>query len=313
MKLPDLSFAGFEYDHCDKKIKYSILHQTKPIELSREMTKIIEYLLWYVPNINSLQSSENELVESLEFDNFTFGIIKSYMGLQNKDVAFLDYIDPKIVHYYHESLCPNQEKLLLTRQENESKTSAVLRHVRNAIAHGYFNIVEDLFIGFDFKTNAREIDECSAIIKIKPGNLLKGLQALDEEVTAEKLAVMSLQQTGYYVERFHNKNGSAAFDFFVKKDQRKYAVEVKKYKDHDILPQDEINRLVAQFENVHDHLTPVLFINTSQMTKKSKNQLLQENVILLDIKNIKKMLDGRDMLEEIEKAGRREPYKKPKN
>lgn len=299
MNLPDLSFTGFEYDTCDNKIDYSIEHNPKPIELSYEMTKIIEYLLWYVPNIDSIQSSKNELVESLDFDSFTFGIIKNYMNLQNKDVVFLNYINPHIVDYYQNSICPYQEKLILTKQDNESQTSALLRHVRNAIAHGYFNLVEDLFIGFDFKNSSRNKDECTGIIKIKPYNLLKGLQVLNEEVTAEKLAVMSLQQTGYYVERFHNNKPGMDFDFFVKKDSHYYALEVKKYNDYDILPQDEISRLVNQFEHIYDDLTPVLFINTSLLTDESKRKLLDEEVVVLDVKNIKKMLDGRDMLGEI--------------
>lgn len=299
MNLPDLSFTGFEYDTCDKKIDYSIEHSPKPIELSFEMTKIIEYLLWYVPNIDSIQSPKNELVESLDFDNFTFGIIKNYMNLQNKDVVFLNYINPDIVDYYLNSICPYQEKLILTKLDDESQTSALLRHVRNAIAHGYFNLVEDLFVGFDFKNSSRNKDECTGIIKIKPYNLLKGLQVLNEEVTAEKLAVMSLQQTGYYVERFRNNKPGMDFDFFVKKNSHYYALEVKKYNDYDILPQDEVNRLVNQFEHIYDDLTPVLFINTSLLTDESKKKLLDEEVVVLDVKNIKKMLDGRDMLGEI--------------
>lgn len=300
MNLPDISFSGFEYDHCSNPVEYSI-HHKKPLELSPEMTKMIEYLLWYVPNIDSIQSPKNELVESLTFDNFTFGILKSYMGLTNKDVAFLDFIDPQIVNYYSKKICPDAEKLILTLGRNESRTAALLRHVRNAIAHGFFNLVGDLFVGFDYRTEGSKLVECTAIIKIRPASLLEALTSLDSEVTAERLATMAFQQTGYHVTQNQNKSSDSRFDFYLRKNQKQYAVEVKKYPNDEILPHSEVDALVRQFERICKECTPVLFINTSLLSEKSKEQLLQERVILLDSKNIQKMLNGRDMLAEIDR------------
>lgn len=300
MHLPDISFSGFEYDRCTNPIKYSIHHE-KPLELSPEMTKIIEYLLWYMPNIDSIQSPKNELVESLTFDTFTFNLLKSYMGLTHKDVVFLDFIDEKIAAHYSERICPDSEKLILTLGHKESMTAALLRHVRNAIAHGFFNLVGDLFIGFDYRTENGKPMECTAILKIRPASLLEGLKALNSEVTVERLATIAFQETGYRVEPFHNKKENSTFDFHVSKKKKHYAVEVKKYPDDEILPQDEVERLVRQFEHLCDDFIPVLFINTSLLTEESKQKLLQEHVILLDSKNIQKMLQGRDMLAEIDR------------
>ena len=53
----------------------------------------------------------------------------------------------------------------MTKGENETKTSAVLRHIRNAIAHGYFNIVENLIVGFDYKPVNKYEEKCTAFLK----------------------------------------------------------------------------------------------------------------------------------------------------
>ena len=150
--LPNLKRFGFEFEECESRVSYSIHHENKPIKLTEEMTKTLEYLLWYVPNINSIQSPQNELTSSISFENFVFGILKSYMNLENKDVAFLDYIDRDIVKFYEKKICPHSQKIILTKGDNESKTDSLLRHIRNSLAHGDFTIVEGMLIGLDNKT-----------------------------------------------------------------------------------------------------------------------------------------------------------------
>ena len=209
----NLKKFGFEFEDCEKKVSYSIKHDDKPLKLSEEMTKNLEYLLWYVPNINSAQSQENELTSSLSFENFVFGIIKNYMNLENKDVAFLDYIDPDIVKFYDKKICPHSQKIILTKSSGESKTDCLLRHIRNSLAHGNFNLVEDMLVGFDYKFGPGGQEICTGIFKIFPKNLLRGLSSLDEEVTAEGLAQIALQRTGYDLERLITRTGILPLTF----------------------------------------------------------------------------------------------------
>lgn len=290
----------FEFENCKKKVPYTIEHKKKPLDLTREMTKNLEYLLWYVPNINSAQSQENELTSSLNFENFVFGIIKNYMNLENKDVAFLEYIDRDIVKFYDKKICPHSQKIILTKSEGESKTDCLLRHIRNSLAHGNFNIVEDLLVGFDYKYGPGGEEICTGIFKIFPKNLLRGLSSLDEEVTAEGLAQIALQRTGYQLERFKNEDKDTSFDFYVKKGSKRYALEIKKYRNTKVLSEKEVQKLLDKFSGLYDKIIPVLFINTSFLKKETKEKLKKERVIILDIKNILKMLDGRDILGEIE-------------
>lgn len=296
----NLKKFGFEFENCKRKVPYSIEHKKKPLDLTREMTKNLEYLLWYVPNINSAQSQENELTSSLNFENFVFGIIKNYMNLENKDVAFLEYIDRDIVKFYDKKICPHSQKIILTKSEGESKTDCLLRHIRNSLAHGNFNIVEDLLVGFDYKYGPGGEEICTGIFKIFPKNLLRGLSSLDEEVTAEGLAQIALQRTGYQLERFKNEDKDTSFDFYVKKGSKRYALEIKKYRNTEVLSEKEVQKLLDKFSGLYDKIIPVLFINTSFLKKETKEKLKKERVIILDIKNILKMLDGRDILGEIE-------------
>lgn len=290
----------FEFEECEKNVAYSIKHDDKPLKLSEEMTKNLEYLLWYVPNINSAQSQENELTSSLSFENFVFGIIKNYMNLENKDVAFLDYIDPDIVKFYDKKICPHSQKIILTKSAGESKTDCLLRHIRNSLAHGNFNLVEDMLVGFDYKFGPGGQEICTGIFKIFPKNLLRGLSSLDEEVTAEGLAQIALQRTGYDLERFNNEDRDTSFDFYVKKGAKRYALEIKKYKDTEVLSEKEVQKLLDKFSGLYEKIIPVLFVNTSFLKKETKEKLKKERVIILDIKNILKMLEGRDILGEIE-------------
>lgn len=300
-KMPvNLKKFGFEFEDCEKKVSYSIKHDDKPLKLSEEMTKNLEYLLWYVPNINSAQSQENELTSSLSFENFVFGIIKNYMNLENKDVAFLDYIDPDIVKFYDKKICPHSQKIILTKSAGESKTDCLLRHIRNSLAHGNFNLVEDMLVGFDYKFGPGGQEICTGIFKIFPKNLLRGLSSLDEEVTAEGLAQIALQRTGYDLERFNNEDRDTSFDFYVKKGAKRYALEIKKYKDTEVLSEKEVQKLLDKFSGLYEKIIPVLFVNTSFLKKETKEKLKKERVIILDIKNILKMLEGRDILGEIE-------------
>ena len=296
----NLKKFGFQFEDCEKKVSYSIKHEDKPLKLSEEMTKNLEYLLWYVPNINSAQSQENELTSSLSFENFVFGIIKNYMNLENKDVAFLDYIDPDIVKFYDKKICPHSQKIILTKSEGESKSDCLFRHIRNSLAHGNFNLVEDMLVGFDYKFGPGGQEICTGIFKIFPKNLLRGLSSLDEEVTAEGLAQIALQRTGYDLERFNNDDRDTSFDFYVKKGSKRYALEIKKYKDTEVLSEKEVQKLLDKFSGLYEKIIPVLFVNTSFLKKETKEKLKKERVIILDIKNILKMLEGRDILGEIE-------------
>ncbi|MBL7576143.1 hypothetical protein SAMN00017477_1195 [Peptoniphilus asaccharolyticus DSM 20463] len=287
----------FEIDNCKNKISYNIIHDDIPLKMSPDLIDAIKYLLWYVPDIASIQSRENELVSNILYDDFTFLEIMKYMKLRDEDVWFAEEIPKEIEKVYLHSVCTNSQKIVMTKGENETKTSAVLRHIRNAIAHGYFNIVEDLIVGFDYKPVTKHEEKCTAFFKINPTNLLMALKSLDNELTSKQLVTLALKNNGYHVAKYEeNFETSERFDLYARKGSNQYAIELHPYNSQEKIHHQDVLNMIERFEGMFRDLKTVLVINSSFLLEESKDELLQHEVIILDVKNIKKMLAGRDML-----------------
>lgn len=302
----------FEKDNCKNPREYSLIHKEIPIKLSSDMWAALAYLLWYVPDISSIQSKSNELISNKEYDYYTFVEIMTYMDLRDEDCLFTNQIDEKIASEYKKRICTNSQKLILSQSDGETKTESLLRHIRNAIAHGSFNIVDDLMVGFDEKIIGKDEAKTTAIFKIKPKNLLNALKMLNEDLTNQKLISKALKNTSYWVEPYQEGfERSNKFDLYAKKNERRYAVEIRNYKSQRDIDKGFARKLADNFEKLkNERVRPVLVINTSFLQEESKNELIAADVLILDVKNIKKMLKGRDMIREIEDAQSLYKYKK---
>lgn len=302
----------FEKDNCKNPRQYSIIHKEIPIKMSSDMWAALAYLLWYVPDISSIQSKSNELISNMEYDHYTFIEIMAYMDLRDEDCLFTEKIDEEIACEYKKRICTNSQKLILTQSDGETKTESMLRHIRNAIAHGSFNIVDDLLVGFDEKNIGKDQTRTTAIFKIKPKNLLNALKMLNEDLTNQKLISKALKNTKYRVEVYKESfERSNKFDLYAKKNDKRYAIEIRNYKSQRDIDKGFARKLANNFKNLKDErVRPLLVINTSFLKEESKNELIAADVLILDVKNIKKMLKGRDMIREIEEAQRLYKYKK---
>ncbi len=280
--------------------------------MSSDMWAALAYLLWYVPDISSIQSKSNELISNMEYDHYTFIEIMAYMDLRDEDCLFTEKIDEEIACEYKKRICTNSQKLILTQSDGETKTESMLRHIRNAIAHGSFNIVDDLLVGFDEKNIGKDQTRTTAIFKIKPKNLLNALKMLNEDLTNQKLISKALKNTKYRVEVYKESfERSNKFDLYAKKNDKRYAIEIRNYKSQRDIDKGFARKLANNFKNLKDErVRPLLVINTSFLKEESKNELIAADVLILDVKNIKKMLKGRDMIREIEEAQRLYKYKK---
>jgi hypothetical protein len=296
----------FELDSCKNIKKYSLIHKEIPLPMTKDLREGISYLLWYVPDISSVQSKSNELVSNILYDDYTFLEIMSYMKLRDEDVLFTDKIDLDIVNFYKKGICTNSQKLIFTKSDNETKAQSMLRHIRNAIAHGSFNIVDDLIIGFDTKSIDKYREVVTGIFKIVPKNLLMALRKINEDLTSRRLVTIVLEKCGYEVEEYQEEfQPSTRFDLYAKKDDMRYAIKVKNYDSKDEIDHNFVLDMINNLEGILGKVKPLLVINTSFLTEKSKITLRNHDIIILDVKNIKKMLDGRDMISEIEFAHRK--------
>ena len=113
---------------------------TTPFETRiRNFTQVAKYFLYYAPNIDSAQSAgviEGDLAEIL------FAALMKEGKLSNK-CKVLKKIQPRS----WESLCLDTDeidfedcRMLFHQYPNETKLTALLRHLRNALAHGYIYV-----------------------------------------------------------------------------------------------------------------------------------------------------------------------------
>ncbi len=292
--------SKFELSNCKNKTKYEIKHKNIPIKLNEDLDEAIKYLLWYVPNINSEQARREDLLTNREYDDYIFVELMEAMKLRDIDVLFTGEIPEHIVKDFKEGICLNDQKMVMTLADGETKTMSLLRHIRNSIAHGNFNVVENLLIGFDIKKLAEDKIEYRSIFKINPKGLVIALRRILFDLSNEEFISEAFRRSGYKVEPFQEEyQRSHLFDLFAKKNDRRFAIEIKNYKSTDKISDDIIHNLIKDFMGLGESFIPILIINSSYLTERSKEKLLKADVIILDIKNIKKMHKGRDMVAEI--------------
>lgn len=290
----------FEINKTNKLMDFSIRHKEIPIKLSPDLDEAIKMLLWYVPNITSEQAKANPLLLNPEYDDYIFKDIMASMKLEDRDVLFTEEIGENLANKFRGKLSVDEQKLVMTlADESETKTMALLRHIRNAIAHGNFNVINDLVIGFDIKRFGEKI-EYRAVFKINPTNLLKALRKINLDFTTEEFIAKAFRKSGYRVEPFQEEfERSHRFDLYAKKDDKRFAIEIRNYDFEKKLREDFIKEMIGKISGIDTRLRPILIINSSYLTEKSKDDLIENEVIILDIKNIKKMQKGRDMVGEI--------------
>lgn len=292
----------FTYDTCKNKTKYKIRHQNIPINLSKELREAIYYLLWYVPNIKSEQSEKNELLLNPQYDDFIFIEIMKAMDLKDEDVLFTETIDQEVIKPFLNEICTHCPKIIMTLATEETKTMALLRHIRNAIAHGNFNVIDDVVVGFDIQRYDNEI-EYRGFFKLNPNKLLDALRKIQFDYNSQQLITQAFKNTGYFIEPYQEKyQRSHDFELFAKKSNKKYAIDIKNYEYEKTVDRYFIRKLINQYENLLEGIVPILIINTAFLDEFSKKELLNHDVIILDVKNIQKMVAGRDMVAEIERS-----------
>lgn len=290
----------FELSACNNRKKFDINHKEIPIKLSPDLDEAIKYLLWYVPNINSEQAKENDLLKNKEYDDYIFEEIMSFMNLSDRDVLFTDDIATYIVDDFRGEVCTDDQKIVMSLADGETKTMSLLRHIRNAIAHGNFNVIDKLVIGFDFKRLGDDKVEYRAVFKIRPDGLLKALRKINFDFTSQEFIGLAFKNCGYFVEEYQEKyQKSHRFDLFAKKNDKRFALEIRNYDYGRKIYNDEVSKIIKAFEGSGKGIIPILIINSSYLTEESKEDLLRADFIILDIKNIKKMYKGRDMVSEI--------------
>jgi hypothetical protein len=159
-------------------VSYSIVHNPKPLVLAEELLFLIETLLWYLPDVStSEQSSANTDIDNvLVGDSYFANEILSKLGMNAvNDVAFRNPTTDETSHYRN-NLCGNCQKMIISIKRStppETKTRSLLRHLRNSIAHGRFQIIGTHGMFFDVNSGT-----CTAIVKVDINKLIATLRVV---------------------------------------------------------------------------------------------------------------------------------------
>lgn len=278
-----------------KELNYQIEHRPRPIKLSEEMDTVVKKLLWYAPNIDSYQSSKNELISDKLYDEFSFSYIINQMGMEESyDVKWLgtkDVISDDEWKFFERKICTNCQKIIVSKYTTFSKTNALLTAIRNSIAHGHFSIVDEYFIGFNRKRILNKSEDLKkAIIKIKPKLLLKALEKLTSPIGKEELLSFAFERVGYKPTKL--KNIRVNFDLCLEKNDKKYVIEIKSYKGKRYLHPEHIERFLRKTEERAPGFEKISLIDTSRVTKSVR--VLEskiEGFRIVDINQVKQLLE----------------------
>lgn len=285
---------------CDhrKTQKYKIDHRPKPKDWDKDLLDSIQMLLWYIPNIDSVQPKPSSLIRNKAYDNIFFSYILEALEMTDDDVKFIDQgqeIDKKTWDYYHEEICTSCQKILIVKRPANTKTENLLRCIRNSVAHGDFNLVGDTFIGFNQYKGERK-----AIIKVKPKKLLAALN-LSLTVSEYSRAIMVekiLKKNDFEVERepaLRGKNFIIRPDLIAKKNGKTYIIEFKRDYNGTYMPPEIFEHTLKQMSKYEDILRQkntdlVLILDNTRLTQASIKLIREKkNLKVIDINIMKDM------------------------
>lgn len=174
MKKEDIKF---ECKH--KKIKYSQCIISPLDSKLKKYLKYFEYFLYFAPNISHKKVKVNEAKWESIYNKFVEidCSLSKYNKVYARKVKNRDYYSEAGID--GNEFCFECQMMVISRNNNENSLGALLRHIRNALAHGnlYYKVIkkQDVFFLEDNVNN----DKTGRILLF--GNLLKKLKKFVEE------------------------------------------------------------------------------------------------------------------------------------
>lgn len=172
------------FDPCCREthfVNYKISTDSDSLKnMPGRMAKMLLFLLTFLPNTESKKSKRNALFayDNALSSNFVFLKLIGLAGMAERDCLICNEIDKGLVTNYKGKICINCQKIIMTINKDknfvnkETETEALFRHLRNIIAHGNYEIIGEYIVGFDCNRNK---NKCTAVIKIKPYNIIKAV------------------------------------------------------------------------------------------------------------------------------------------
>ncbi len=282
-----------------------IMHNGNALRLDPKTNQFFKYLVLYSTN-SSLQYKENDLFTNKDLSENVFKMMTESMKLSDEEVILRE----KEFNVSIEELCNNPctecQKLILIRKKDTTLPMTFLIHLRNSIAHGRFNIIDNIFIGMDWKPgNYNKFLNSTAYIKIKLENLNTCFDRLfpyevksyfrEPNITNTLTAIMI--KMGYKLKSLSLTKDEIRADYIISKNNIWFYFEIKKYPDYWIRKID-IEEMINRFEIEHENCIPVLLLYASRFTNETKKFFFQKRILALDKIDFKMILLGYDRLYE---------------
>lgn len=270
------------------------LHHT---DLLRDDAVECSHLLWHLPEVDSFQASHDTPLSEDIYDDLFVDLIKEKLGLSNDDIKIDDThpdhtIDDSDAAYFEDKLCLNCSKVIIAKAKGKDKTTSFLSHVRNSIAHGYFNIVDGVFIGFDHPRYGGR--KYTGVIKVRFDKLQKLLNTIETIQDTQSLYRYFLSKMGYQI--CDSANG---LDFLIEKDDRRYYLEFKKFAGRYIDKEELVDYIASRRYIDKTDVTFILIVDSTYTNSKINSFLVDHNICILDKKWVKELIQGKDIFEEL--------------
>lgn len=278
----------------------SLKHRPRPIDFKIDEWDKIHKFLWYAPSISSIQAVDNYLIIDPLYSNGIFDEITDVLMIDNIEVIEDDALEKYDKNSDQVNTCINCQGIFIQKNISETKVQSLLRHIRNAIAHGRFNIVNNLIVFIDTFRG-----KLTALIKIYYKNITEIIKILDKYSVVdrstskgyieEKLIGKIFQKNGFFIEKEFRLDSSTIIDFIATKNGLNYAVEVK-FGDYRSVGAS--NEILMRLRNTMDKYKnlgyiPIVVYDRAWLTSKARQEILNEEFIVLDKNDLANFFEGK--------------------
>lgn len=136
----------------------------------KDFNKLVEFYLYTAPMIDSVHSrgdiNEADQEEMIGRILHTVGLKNDVFLKQIKAISF------EKRHLSGEEIDFTRQAMICRRMNNETELHALLRHIRNAIAHGYVSIFQKKYVCFDDYDSVKNGGKHSARIVVSIETLI---------------------------------------------------------------------------------------------------------------------------------------------
>ncbi len=286
---------------CDNpKVKeYSLIQEY----ISKSTKSELMDLILYLPEMESYQSSHNTIYSIDTYDDYLYKLFMNKMSLTDEDIKYIESSEQPISdrldgEYFKDKICTSCQKLIFDKKTKKNKVIEIFRHIRNSLSHGCFNVVDDMFVGFDRPT--LNGSKYTAVIKVKYLNLINTLKEMANIDSLEKIYKGALKNLDYEI--LDEKEGSSFADLFVRKNGVLYCLKFKKFEGR-YINQLDVQQVIHDLRQIdRTNFIFVLVVDSTYTNAKINSYVLNEHISILDKKFIKEMLEGRDVLKELADA-----------